>query len=84
MSRLTKSDSSTSWYAFAITPDDSSELAHVVRAIYVGGGGDVAIVCEDNASPVTFVAVPAGQILPVRVRKVLSTGTTATDIVGLV
>jgi hypothetical protein len=33
---------------------------------------------------VTFVAVQAGTILPVMARRVWSTGTTATNIVGMI
>ena len=69
--------------AFAITPDDNSDLLEVARALYVGGGGDVALITKEGNS-VTFVGVSAGQILPVRVKRALLTGTTATNIVGLV
>lgn len=50
-------------------------------ALYVGGAGVVACVLED-ATVVNMTAV-AGGILPVRVKRVNSTNTTATLIVGL-
>lgn len=68
---------------FAVTPHASDELVEVVRALYVGASGDVAIV-DPEGSTVTFKAVPGGTILPVRARAVRSPATTATDLVGLV
>ncbi len=79
-----RTDTSTAWFIFAITPHDSNPLTALCRGVYVGGAGDVALICEDNTSAVTFVGVLAGTILPVRAKKVLSTGTTATNLVGLV
>lgn len=63
---------------FAITKHDTNELAQVPRAIWVGGAGDIAL------DGVVLKAVPAGTLLPVSPSKVNATGTTATDIVGLV
>ncbi|MCM2505103.1 hypothetical protein NDN16_15640 [Aureimonas altamirensis] len=68
---------------FAITPNDGAALAYVTTGLYVGGGGDVAVADPVTSSPVTFKAVPAGSILPIRTVRVLATGTTATFIVGL-
>lgn len=63
---------------FAITKHDTNELAQVPRAIWVGGAGDIAL------DGVVLKAVPAGTLLPVSPSKVNATGTTATDLVGLV
>jgi hypothetical protein len=63
----------------AVTPSDSTEVAF--SGIYVGGAGNVAV--ETNDGTATFTAVPVGTILPVCAIKVLSTGTTATNLVGL-
>lgn len=68
--------------AAAVSKHDTNELAYVTRGIYVGGEGDVAVTMAGGGN-VTFVAVPAGTILPVRVTKVLSTGTDATSIVAI-
>ena len=68
---------------FAVAPDDATPLAAVSRAIYVGTGGDLVVVLADDADPVTLAAVPSGMLLPVRVRKVLATGTTADGLVAL-
>lgn len=67
---------------FAITPHNSTNFTYAVRGIYVGVTGDVVAVTEGGAA-ITFKAVPAGMILPVRAIRVNSTGTTATDLVGL-
>ena len=69
--------------AFAITPDDSADLARLTRAIYVGVTGNISLILKGDDAAVTFVGVPAGTILPLRVTRVRSTGTTATDLVGL-
>lgn len=67
--------------AFAITPHDTN--TQNARALYIGVSGDVAVVTRGRTTSVVFKAAPVG-VLPVQVTKVLSTGTTATDIVGLV
>jgi len=64
-----------------VTPADS-DLATFSRALYVGGTGDVSVITT-GGSTITFSAVPAGTILPVRCRQVKSTGTTATFIDAL-
>ncbi|MCE7999713.1 MAG: hypothetical protein HEP70_12700 [Rhodobiaceae bacterium] len=69
-------------YAETVTPSDSVELAHISRAIYVGGTGDLAVTMKEGGS-VTFKNVIGGTVLAIRVGRVLSSGTTATDIVGM-
>lgn len=70
-------------HAFAITPQDGADLAETIRAIYCGVGGDLAVQMLSGAV-VTLRNVSPGHILPLRVTRVLQTGTTATDLVGLV
>ena len=65
-----------------VTPADATDLAEVARALYVGGTGNLSVVRLDGTT-VAFVGVPAGTILPIRIRGVNQTGTTATDIVAL-
>lgn len=66
----------------AITPSDSTDLVNVSRAIYVGGAGNLVVTPYGGGSNVTL-AVVAGAVLPIRVSRVLSTGTTATGLVNL-
>lgn len=80
MSRTSDSPASS---AYAVTPSDTTVLSPLPRSLYVGAAGNVAIVPEDGTASVVFVAVAAGQILPIRAKKVMSTGTTATNIVAL-
>lgn len=68
---------------FTVTADDTNELSEVTRALYVGVGGDIALVMRDG-NEVTFQNVPEGSLLPIRVSKVKATGTTAANILGLV
>jgi hypothetical protein len=67
--------------AFAITPNDASDLSEITRAIYVGGAGHLLVTMMDG-NDVTFSDVPGGTVLPIRARRV-KTGSTATNIVGL-
>lgn len=70
-------------HGFAVTPHDANELAEVTRALYVGGAGAVAVVLASGAS-LTLSGIAGGTILPLRLRQVRATGTTATNLVGLV
>ena len=69
--------------AFAITPDDGTDLAFVTRALYVGAAGNVSVILIDDTDAVLFVGATAGLVLPIRVKRVQATGTTATSIVGI-
>jgi hypothetical protein len=66
--------------AFAITPDDETDLATITRGIYVGTSGDLAVIMLDDTS-VTLVDIVAGVVHPLRVKRVLE-ASTADDIVG--
>lgn len=68
--------------AAAITPSDTTDIAVVTRAIYVGTGGDLKVTMRGGQT-VTFKAVQGGTLLPIRVSRVLSTGTTAANLVGV-
>jgi hypothetical protein len=79
-------ESAPATQAAAVTPSDSTIVS--CRALFVGTGGNVAVHMLGNAaSPggtsVTFSNVPSGSILPVSCYRVLSTGTTASNIVAL-
>lgn len=67
--------------AAAIVPNDAVDLANVTRGIYVGGAGNLKVDMVDGT--VTFIGIPAGAVLPVRVKRIYVTGTTATNLVAL-
>lgn len=67
----------------AITKHNTN--ANIYDALYVGGAGDIALVFKEDANDTgTVFTVAAGAFLPFSVRKVLSTGTTATAMSGLI
>lgn len=70
--------------AFTISPSDTEGLAAVTtRGIWVGGTGNLTVQTL-HGSQVTFSAVPAGTLVPIVATQVFNTGTSATDLVGLV
>lgn len=69
-------------HAFAITASDSTDLANVTRAIYVGGGGNIALITAGGET-VTITGALIGFVYHIRATRVLSTGTSATNLVGL-
>lgn len=64
----------------AVTPNDSGD--HPYNALFIGGAGDVKVDLVDGGT-LTFINLPAGSLLPVHVTRVYSTGTSATNILGL-
>jgi hypothetical protein len=74
--------------ARAVTPTDNTAIP-VTRALYVGGAGNIVVKMADVVDPtaagntVTFTGVLAGSVLPISVKCVNSTSTTATSIVAL-
>jgi len=67
----------------AITPNDSTDLTdaagNYIKTVVVTVAGNLSIVPYGNAdaAPIVFTAVPVGFIPPFFVRRVRSTGTTA-------
>lgn len=70
-------------YGFAITPDDAAELDYITRAIWIGAGSGAIKVTLQGGDVVTLIGIITGTLLPLRARKVWSTGTTASSIIGL-
>jgi hypothetical protein len=77
--------------AFPLVKDDNdfgsaghsnTTVPPLIRGIYVGGAGNVAVKME-NDQVVTFTAVPVGTILPIVCKQLRSTNTTATLCIGL-
>ena len=69
--------------AAAVAPSDTADLTTYAKALYVGAAGNVRVltVGAEDGDAVTFANHPVGW-LPVQVRRVLTTGTTATQIVA--
>ena len=70
--------------AFAVTPNDTTELESIPQALYVGTGGTLVVRLMGDSTAVTLTNVPDGALLPIRTKLVLATGTTASGIVALV
>lgn len=69
--------------AAAITPNDSTDLTNECRAIYVGGNGSIRLDAAGGATNILFSSAKGGSTIPVRVKRVRSTGTTANNLVCL-
>ena len=63
-----------------VTPSDSTVLTGV-RALWVGGAGNVSVIACNDSAAVTLT-VPAGTLLPIFAIKVMA-ATTATNIVAM-
>lgn len=72
--------------AAAVTPSDSVDLAVYAKQLYIGTTGNITVVPAGDTSAsgtgVLFSTVPVGWF-PVQVRRVNSTGTTASNIVAV-
>lgn len=66
----------------AVTPSDTVNLTNATRGLWVGTGGNVAVL-PVNGTAVTITNVASGTLLPIRILRVNSTNTTASNMVGL-
>ena len=79
----------------AVTPSDSVNFTGsgistskgpsgdpLCQAIYIGGGGNMVAIRDDNTA-ITFTGVVAGTIVPIQAKRINSTSTTATSMVAL-
>lgn len=67
----------------SVTPNDSADLPSICRGIWVGGAGNLAVTLSESGENITFTGVPAGTLLPLEVKRVYATGTTATNLVAV-
>lgn len=82
MSKVTLSGSNAEG-AVAVTPDDANDLTNgVTKGLYVGGSGDIKVDMADGSTAI-FTGISAGMIHPLSVKRVHSTGTTATFILAV-
>lgn len=71
---------------YAVTPDNDNDLPNgVPKGIFVGGAGDIVCVGKDQdpATDSVIFKAAAGTTLPIRPRRILATGTSATNLVAL-
>lgn len=68
--------------AVAVTPSDSVDLVAASRGIWVGTGGNLAVITA-GGDTVTVPNVQDGTLVPIRASRVLATGTTATGLVAM-
>ncbi len=70
--------------AAAVTKSDTNDSGNIFHGLFIGLGGNLAIVPLEGASAnVLFQGINSGTLLAVGCAKVLSTGTTCSGIVGL-
>jgi len=69
--------------AFVITPDDEEDLPYVTRGIYVGTPGDLTVDMYGGGTNVTWPNLAAGVTHSIWATKVYETGTTASQILGV-
>lgn len=68
----------------SITKSDSTEYDPPLEALWVGVTGDVAILAAGDSTAVTISNVPVGLALQgVQITKVMSTNTTADELIGI-
>lgn len=67
----------------AVTPSDATDLTYTSK-LYIGGTGNLRVTLRDQADgdSVTLSSVPVG-FVPLLVKRVWATNTTATNIVAL-
>lgn len=82
MARI-RTDISSAYRAVTVTPSDSTVLPDGVRYVWVGGAGNLAVIMAGDTTAVTLTGVPVGSWLRIQVSKIMSTNTTATNIVAL-
>lgn len=78
--------------ALPVTTSDTTLLTGV-RGLYIGTGGNIAVVTSEAyrraaitgvaATPVVFSNMPSGSFLGLHVYKVMATSTTASNIVAM-
>lgn len=65
-----------------LIPDDATDLAFATRGIYIGASGDLAVELV-SGDTVLLRNVQAGILYPLRIKRVLASGTTAGDLTGV-
>lgn len=69
--------------AFLVTLSDTEDLPRYIRGFIVATAGDVKITPVDDGVPVVLPDMVAGCVHPVGAKRIWSTGTEPTTIIGL-
>lgn len=69
--------------AVAVVPHDTTPLADIPKALFVGTGGTITMRGVNGSTDQSWKNVASGSILPLRAQFVRATGTTAADILAL-
>ena len=67
--------------AVAVVPNDTTNLPQVALSLWIGGAGNLNVDMY-NGQTVLISGITAGTLLPIKVRRVRATTTTATAIVA--
>ncbi len=68
--------------ALAVTPSDGSDLSgEPYYAVWVGTGGNLKVDMADGGAAVTLSNCASGQLIPIMVERIYSTGRTASNII---
>lgn len=68
--------------AQAVTEHETNYVDPYPRALWIGGAGDLVVDMVGGQKAVTFAAVPAGTLMPIRVTKV-RTASTVSSVVAI-
>lgn len=63
----------------AITPNDSTDI-EVTRGVLLESDGPLAVIAEGDSSSIVIPALTGGVFHPLRVTRILATGTTAATV----
>jgi hypothetical protein len=81
---MPRQELTTASQLIAISPSDTTNLAASIKSIYVGSAGNLNITACDDTTNVQVNNVLAGTVLPIAPIRIGATGTTASNIVGLI
>jgi hypothetical protein len=71
--------------SLAVVPSDVADqiTGGFFRSVYVGGTGAITYDSPNGQTGLVLTAVPVGTLLPIAMKRIHATGTTATLMVGL-
>lgn len=67
-----------------ITPSDTEDLPRMYKAILVGGTGGAVVVHNHAGDSVTLFGIAGQLLVGVRPKRILSAGTAATPLIGII